>query len=358
MADDLKIKVSTEFEEVADMGKKLEAKLKQLASMTKLNIKLDADNTSISGVEAQVKNAQYKIEKIFAKPIKINAGLDGMAYSEIQKRLSNIRQSVDSLAKVSINTNKTGKIQSAIIEYRDEAGKVTKEFMNWHNHLDKVNEKIKRVFGTTKLTFVDDINKADTSLQKSLDTLSRFEKSLSKINVLYNSTSGVKETNNLNTLNTKYNNILQIIERLKNSNTALSAEQKRDIDLQINNLSNLVAKYRDLERTQEKGFNYKGFRSADDLVKLKSAQDAYTQSLLQGNRVIQASIQETESYYKITQQLQKGNIFTNIGVYMDKTTGKMYEFSRSMKDNMIDTLTWQKALSTALILSAYVWQHI
>src|SRR5690606_24723905 len=36
------------------------------------------------------------------------------------------------------------------------------------------------------------------------------------------------------------------------------------------------------------------------------------------------------------------------GVYVDKATGKMYQFQNVQRNIMVDTLTWSKAITTAL----------
>jgi TP901 family phage tail tape measure protein len=272
-----------------------------------------------------------------------------MAYDEIEGRLKTIREDVDKLARVDIMSNAKGKIKSAVITYTDSLGKVTQEFMGWGVHLDRVNEKLKRVFKTTGFKFTDDVQKADNAMQSSLTTLNKYQLRLEKIKTSYDLPSGVKDQGRLDDLNSKYNTIIATIEKYKTQSTALSAEQKRDIDKQISNLVNLSNVYKATEKTAEKGFNFKQYKEVtNEVAHLKNGTDAYTQSLLANHKIISATVKETAQYYQVNQQLQQGNYIKNIGVYIDKATGKVYEFTRSIRNNMVDTITWEKAVATAV----------
>jgi TP901 family phage tail tape measure protein len=81
--------------------------------------------------------------------------------------------------------------------------------------------------------------------------------------------------------------------------------------------------------------------------KIKTQQEALNTSLLKGHKLISTNTQDTQQYLKVTQQLQKGNWIKDIGVYIDKATGKMYQFQNAQRNIMVDTITWEKALVTA-----------
>jgi TP901 family phage tail tape measure protein len=123
-----------------------------------LNINFSPDD--LKKLEGQIDKVQHKWKTFSQKPLKINTDLQGFDKNTLDKRVAEIRSSVDKLAKVSINTDGKGKIKNALIEYRNEMGKVVRETMEWESHLDKASNTMKKIFKTTNINFVDNIKEA------------------------------------------------------------------------------------------------------------------------------------------------------------------------------------------------------
>jgi TP901 family phage tail tape measure protein len=123
-----------------------------------LNINFSPDD--LKKLEGQIDKVQYKWKTFSQKPLKINTDLQGLDKNTLDKRVAEIRSSVDKLAKVSINTDGKGKIKNALIEYRNEMGKIVRETMEWETQLDKANNTMKKIFKTTNINFVDNIKEA------------------------------------------------------------------------------------------------------------------------------------------------------------------------------------------------------
>lgn len=345
MSEDLNVTIISEFETVEQLANKLKVKLAQVQKITGIDLKLNLDLAGLKDLEESTKQVQYKIQKVFK-----DSKISGEGYTDLQTRVEQIKNSTDEYAKVTIQTYaNTKKLKSAVIEYTDDMGKLTRETMGWTNVLDRAEGVQKRIFKTKGFTFIDNKAKNDVNLERSLNNLDNYINKLNKIKTSYELQSGVKDETNLKTLNGLYDDLIIKINKFKQSNVVLNQEQNRDIKFQIENLNNLSTKFKDQEKTVEKGFNFQNYKEVtNELVRIKDGNDLYNTSLIAGHRLINANVQETKEYYKVTQQVQDGNWMKNIGIYIDKNTGKMYQFNKSIKDNMIDTLTWSKAISTAV----------
>ena len=80
-------------------------------------------------------------------------------------------------------------------------------------------------------------------------------------------------------------------------------------------------------------------------------QEYWNKSILEGYKLIKPTIQETENYIKVQQQLRQGSQHLDIGVYIDKATGQMYKFSESLRDGMVRTFGIGEAMKTAFMKS-------
>jgi TP901 family phage tail tape measure protein len=321
------------------------------AAIAKNPIKVSVTVTGAQAAQTQmnnVTNAVKNMQKITKDSSKINVNLPGNSFSNLQNRLKDIKKNVDALAKVEFKTNAKGQIEQAFITYHDQVGRAVRETMGWVETVNKAGQVTKKTFKTTGFTYTNDVAKANQQLQASLTTLERYRTALQRIKTTYDANSGVKDAARLTDLNTRYNQIIQTITNLESKQTKLSESQRRVITRQIEDLRQLAARYRDAEKTAEKGFNFKQYTDVTGTMnKITTASQAYNTSLLQGHKLISSNVQETQQYLKVTQQLQQGNYMKNVGVYIDKATGKMYQFNSSLRNNLVDTITWEKALTTA-----------
>lgn len=332
--------------------KNIQAGLKNIeAAIAKKPIKVSVSVAGAQAAQQQINNvakAAQNMQKITKDSAKINVKLPGDSFNVLQNRLRDIKKNVDALAKVEFKSNAKGQMEQAIITYRDQLGRAVRETMSWINTVNKAGEVTKRTFQTTGFTYTNDLARSNQQLQVSLTTLERYRTALQRIKLVYDSNSGVKDATRLGELNTRYNQIIQTIANLERKQTTLSEAQRRSITRQIEDLKQLTARYREAEKTAEKGFNFKQYTDVSNTMnRITTASQAYNTSLLQGHKLISANVQETQQYLKVTQQLQQGNYMKNIGVYIDKATGKMYQFNSSVRNNLVDTITWEKALITA-----------
>ena len=329
----------------------------------------------IIGFEAEIKRLDGIIEKLRFDKAKIKVGdskKEGFVFSganlidknagdvlqrnlntlqKFETRLKNIRDSFTSSRGVkeannlAILNKEYNSILSTIEKLRKSHSNLTEE---QKRNIDKQINNLNSLYKSYRDIGII-VNKNAVAEERKLNTLQNFEIRLNNIRDFYTSSRGVKDSENLNVLNEKYNTILSTIEKLKNSSNELTDENKRNIKELLAELDSTAKKFRDIEITAEKGFNFKQYQEVSDgFNKIKTAQEGFNTSLLKNHKLVRASVQETEQYLKINQELQKGNWIKDVGVYVDKATGKMYQFQNAQRNIMVDTLTWSKAITTAL----------
>jgi len=326
----------------------------KLAKNIKLNLRFDVDKQSVKDAEKTVTETAKKISEKSKSQNKIKVfdkeqlEAEGRQFFISATGIVNrVKNQFKDLGDVNVNFLKNAKNQ--IVGFEAEIKKLdgTIEKLRFDMAKIKVGDSTQKGFVFSGANLID--KNAGDVLQKNLNTLQKFETRLRSIRDSFTSSRGVKDVTNLNILNKEYNSILSTIEKLRKSQSNLTEEQKRNIDKQINTLNSLYKAYRDIEITAEKGFNFKQYQEVSyGFNKIKTAQDGFNISLLQNHKLVKASVQETERYLKINQELQKGNWIKDVGVYVDKATGKMYQFQNVQRNIMVDTLTWTKAISTAL----------
>ena len=326
----------------------------KLAKNIKLNLRFDVDKQSVKDAEKTVTETAKKISEKSKSQNKIKVfdkeqlEAEGRQFFISATGIVNrVKNQFKDLGDVNVNFLKNAKNQ--IVGFEAEIKKLdgTIEKLRFDMAKIKVGDSTQKGFVFSGANLID--KNAGDVLQKNLNTLQKFETRLRSIRDSFTSSRGVKDVTNLNILNKEYNSILSTIEKLRKSQSNLTEEQKRNIDKQINTLNSLYKAYRDIEITAEKGFNFKQYQEVSyGFNKIKTAQDGFNISLLQNHKLVKASVQETERYLKINQELQKGNWIKDVGVYVDKATGKMYQFQNAQRNIMVDTLTWTKAISTAL----------
>lgn len=355
VAKKIKINLKPRIDFDENVIAKFKSDVDKLAKNIKLNLRFDVDKQSVKDAEKTVTETAKKISeksksqnakiKVFDKEQLESEGRQFfISATDIANRVKN---QFKDLGDVNVNFLKNAKNQ--IVGFEAEIKKLdgTIEQLRFDMAKIKVGDSTKEGFVFSGANLIDK-NIGDV-LQRNLNTLQKFETRLRNIRDSFTSSRGVKDVTNLNILNKEYNSILSTIEKLRKSQSNLTEEQKRNIDKQINTLNSLYKAYRDIEITAEKGFNFKQYQEVSDgFNKIKTAQEGFNTSLLKNHKLVRASVQETEQYLKINQELQKGNWIKDVGVYVDKATGKMYQFQNAQRNIMVDTLTWSKAITTAL----------
>lgn len=212
-----------------------------------IKIKIDIDDKQfqtflgqLSNVTTEVEKTQRKYQKIFEKPTQINKNLLGVDPSELEIISKEIKASVENISKLTINTNKNGKIKTALVEYKNEMGQIVQQTLQWTEHLDKANNTVKRVFQTTNFKMVDDIEKAENKVKSLEDSVLSFQKRMLGINtfkgeldIFASKYKGKYDTNIFNSLKTE-------IEGLQNLPLDKQASKINDLKIQWGNLKQTV----------------------------------------------------------------------------------------------------------------------
>jgi len=348
-------------QQIDDLSKKL----------SKLKLKAEIDTKDIDNIKNKIEKVNKEVQKVAEKS---KAKIKIFDKEELEKEgrdflISNTKN-IDQLSNTIRNKFKSLGKDIDITFTRDAKNSIT-GFIAEVKKADSVVEAFKynyakvQVGNSVQKGFVLDSSKVfneklGSDLQNTLNKLQQFEIRLNKIRDYYTSGRGVKDVTNLSILEREYNSILNTINKIRQSNAVLTDEQNRSINKLIYTLGSLAKKYRDIEVTAEKGFNFKQFENITgqiiklrenldvQVVTLKKYQDALSTPLLQGFRINKLTgVQETEKYLKLTQELQRGNEFVNLTAYIDKADASIYKYAHTAHNAMIDTLTWEKAIVTA-----------
>ena len=160
------------------------------------------------------------------------------------------------------------------------------------------------------------------------------------------------------------------LERYKNIIKQFQGKNELGINIrpeqltQLQNLENRIKRFYETIRQGQKdshGFNFTQYdqftRLNPAITNATHAQQYYNTSLLEGHRLIASNIQQTEQYIRVTQQLRNGSQHLNLGVYIDRATGQMYQFNEALRDGMTRSWGLGEAMSTAAT-KAMVWSVV
>ena len=150
------------------------------------------------------------------------------------------------------------------------------------------------------------------------------------------------------------------LERYKNIIKQFQGKNELGINIrpeqltQLQNLENRIKRFYETIRQGQNdshGFNFTQYdqftRLNPAITNATHAQQYYNTSLLEGHRLIASNIQQTEQYIRVTQQLRNGSQHLNLGVYIDRATGQMYQFNEALRDGMTRSWGLGEAMSTA-----------
>ncbi len=287
MADDLNIILGTKIDSSGKSVTEINKQITDLSTKIKsLKISINIDDAVISSLnnkidklkqqfnigakfkidDTDINKTQLKVQKIFGKSIKFNPEIDSQGISDFKQRVNDIRSDIDKLAKVEINTSKNGSIKSALITYKDEMGQLVQETMTWQNHLNKSGDLLKRVFTTTNIKYVDDLEKATKELDKQNKNLLAQESYFNRIN---KTVSSLKE-NISNTSITKGLDVNNFKTDIQNIDTLISNMKNMDIN------SDIYAKSKVSLDGMIKNVQHKLTLDKDQLNQLKKQEDIYS----------------------------------------------------------------------------------
>lgn len=230
------------FADLSNILGKIEAQFK--------NFNSTLNSSGLGKITSQAKDATKEIKQlqnVAGKSINIGDGAKG--FDELQKRANEIRNTVDSLAKVSFNTSKNGSLKDATITYTDGLGKVVTETMKWKNITSETEGVVKRVFGTTNVSVSENIQKIGQLESKIQEVKSNLQNKLNNAtgNGFIDEAVLTNLQNRLNAINT--NTPEREIKELKTAINNLASSESQVVRLQntitkmTNNLANLKAKF-------------------------------------------------------------------------------------------------------------------
>ena len=272
-----------------------------------------------------------------------------------------------------INTLKTGKLGSfvdvsALEKFKIQLGsikevnsKVRTELLNTFNQIKNnaqlASESAKleaKAFDANNAEILRGMKLREQEQQKLLLNQEKINKQLN-----------TKMQNALN-LGVKFNNLSP--EQLAPLEKALNRYKTLLSDMKQKNLSGQLVSDKDIERLQRlenaikrvydntriaskdsRGFNFEQYPKMQNAVQgATNAQNYYNQSIIHGKKLLEANIQETEKYIKVTQRLREGSKITSVTAYVNKLTGETHKFSQSIRDLMTRTWDLGSSFKTAL----------
>ena len=141
-----------------------------------------------------------------------------------------------------------------------------------------------------------------------------------------------------------------LISSMQQKNISGQIVSDKDIE-RLQRLENAIKRVYDNTRIASKdsrGFNFEQYPKMTNAVQgATNAQNYYNQSIMHGKKLLEANVQETEKYIKVTQRLREGSKITSVTAYVNKLNGETYKFSESMRDLMRRTWDLGSAFKTA-----------
>lgn len=350
MANDLsillKVKLDSSKKSIDDINKQIDIIAK---NMKPIELKINIDGKALNNLTAaysQVEKTQMKIQKITQ-----DSKVSGEGYADLQARVNEVKNSVDQYAKSTIQTYKnTNNLKSATIEYKNELGQLVREQMKWTTVINKMPDGSlvkKKIFQTTGHTIVEDFEKNAKRIEGITKALNQRLQSALSMGVKFNSLSPEQ----LVPLEKMLNRYKEIIKDFQNKN--LSGQIVGDKDIQkLQNLEKAINRMYDrikIESRDARGFNFEQYPKMENAIRdVTNKQLYYNQAMIAGHRVINATVQETEKYLKVTQKLIQGTKVSTITSYISKATGETYKFSQALQDTINRSYSMEAAFKQAL----------
>jgi TP901 family phage tail tape measure protein len=214
--DNLKVKISKS--DISALKGEIQTQLNAMDFTIKIG---KVDTSGIETVINKTKQATQQAEQfknVMGKSLNIGDG--AKAFDDLQKRANEIRNTVDSLAKISFNTTKNGGIKDATITYTDNMGKLVTETMSWKQVLSQAEGVTKNIFTTTNV-----------KVSENVQQLSKME---AKLESIKGKMQGSLNTASAMGINPEVISSLQT--KLNSINTRTPVSQINQLQKQINEL--------------------------------------------------------------------------------------------------------------------------
>lgn len=262
--DNVKQKITNQIQKVLNsLGKDISIKVKDIELADSLKSKMQSKlNQALKGVTVKIANVEFDVTKIDTlvrktkeaqqeiKQIQnitgksLNIGDGAKSFEELQRRARQIREEVDSLAKISFTTNKNGGIDKAMITYTDSLGKVVTETMGWKQVTSQTEGVVKNVFTTLSTKVNENVAGLKNLEQQVASTKAQLQRQLNVAKAM-----GMDESV-INSLQAKLNSL-----NVNNFKQNIAGVKQAFQDLGVNSVNN-ISKLQNAINTLQNRLNY------------------------------------------------------------------------------------------------------
>ena len=267
LGKDISIKVK-DIELADSLKSKMQSKLNQaLKGVTVKIANVEFDVTKIDTLVRKTKEAQQEIKQIQNVTGKsLNIGDGAKSFEELQRRARQIREEVDSLAKISFTTNKNGGIDKAMITYTDSLGKVVTETMGWKQVTSQTEGVVKNVFTTLSTKVNENVAGLKNLEQQVASTKAQLQRQLNVAKAMGMDESVINSLQaKLNSLNV--NNFKQNIAGIKQAFQDLGVNSVNNISRLQNAINTLQNRINHIKNTKM------DIIKSNDITELREAQN-------------------------------------------------------------------------------------
>ena len=350
--------ILTEIKEV----KELENTLGQLIKVTEI-INTKTGSKQINEETVNYKKQRETIDTLTASKLKMLQALEPFKNnSALTTEVSQVLKSINGLDVSNVSKTNVQQIKNQIDTLKElahEIERVKKEEEQLAKEQKKQQEQAERNIQRQQQLYAGLFNQVEKSLEQQSKLLNTRMQSALNLGVKVNGLSP-ESSSLLEHQLERYKNIIKQFQ----SNNELGIKIKPEQLTQLQNIENRIKRFYETIRQGQNdshGFNftqYEEFKRLNPAIKdVTNAQQYYNTSLLESHKLIATNIQQTDKYIKVMQQLRNGSEHLNLGVYIDRATGQMYQFNEVLKDGMTRSWGLGEAMSTAAT-KAMVWSVV
>jgi len=350
--------ILTEIKEV----KELENALGHLVKVTEI-INAKSGSRSINEETTNYKKQREAVDALNASKMKMQQSLEPFKLNpalitEVQQLLKSIN-GLDTSSASKTNVQQIRNQIDTLKELARQIENVRKEEERLAKEQLKQQEQAERNIQRQNQLYAGLFNQTEKSIQQQANLLNTRMQSALGIGVKVNGLSP-ESSRVLESQLERYKNIIKQFQNKNELGINIRPEQLT----QLQNLENRIKRFYETIRQGQNdshGFNFTQYdqftRLNPAITNATHAQQYYNTSLLEGHRLIASNIQQTEQYIRVTQQLRNGSQHLNLGVYIDRATGQMYQFNEALRDGMTRSWGLGEAMSTAAT-KAMVWSVV
>lgn len=351
--------ILTEIKEI----KELETELGKLIKITEV-INAKTGSRQISEETVNYKKQREAIDALNASKMKMQQSLEPFKLNPaLATEVEQLSQKINRLDMSNVSKTNVQEIRNQITtlgQLATEIERVRKEEERLAKEQLRQQEQAERNLQRQQQLYAGLFNQTERTIQQQARLLNtRMQSALGLGNNISNNLTP-ESSRVLEHQLERYRNIIRQFQANNEVGITIRPEQLT----QLQNLENRIRRFYETVRQGQNdshGFNFTQYeqftRLNPAITNATHAQQYYNTSLLEGHRLIAANIQETQQYIRVTQQLRNGSQHLNLGVYIDRATGQMYQFNEALRDGMTRSWGLGEAISTAAT-KAMVWSVV